>query len=78
MKTQETTNEQSQRIEEAEKNGMTPYKATGIAEGWIISRNEDTEVQAWQYLHDTGIAYKLQGTFGRIANSLKEAGYIKK
>jgi hypothetical protein len=33
-------------------------------------------VEAWQYLHDTGLAYRLQGWFGRTAQSLIDQGII--
>ena len=58
-------------------NEMTDYKATGLAEGWIDTSDEDEIIEAWQYLHDTGLAYKLQGWFGRTAQSLLEAGEIQ-
>jgi len=49
--------------------------AVGLAEGF----EEGTEkqiIEAWQHLHDTGLAYKLQGWFGRTAQSLIEQGVI--
>ena len=49
---------------------MNEYNAVGIAEGWIPCDNEETIIEAWQYLHDTGLAYKLQGWFGRTAQNL--------
>ena len=55
---------------------MNDYRATGLAEGWIHTSDEDEIIEAWQYLHDTGLAYKLQGWFGRTAQSLLEAGEI--
>ena len=33
--------------------------AVGIAEGWIEAENEQEIIDAWQQLHDTGLAYKL-------------------
>jgi len=56
-------------------NNITDYQAVGLAEGWIEG-TEDQILDAWQHLHDTGIAYKLQGWFGRTAQSLLEAGEI--
>lgn len=55
---------------------MDIYRATGLAEGWIEAANEDEVIDAWQYLHDTGAAYRLQGWFGRTAKSLLDAGLI--
>lgn len=57
-----------------EERTMTPYLATGIAEGFEEAENEDERTAAWQYLIDTGICWKLQGWFGRIASELIEEG----
>ena len=54
---------------------MTNYLATGLAEGFEEGTEKEI-IAAWQYLHDTGLAYKLQGWFGRTAQSLLEAGEI--
>jgi len=56
-------------------NNITDYQAVGLAEGWIEG-TEDQILDAWQHLHDTGLAYKLQGWFGRTAQDLLEAGEI--
>jgi hypothetical protein len=53
---------------------MTTYMATAIAEGWEPARDEKQVIEAWQYLIDTGIAWKLQGWFGRQATDLIERG----
>jgi hypothetical protein len=50
-------------------NNITDYQAVGLAEGWIEG-TEDQILDAWQHLHTTGLAYKLQGWFGRTAQSL--------
>ena len=50
--------------------------AVGIAEGWIEAENEQEIIDAWQYLHDTGMAYDLQGWFGRTARNLIDEGII--
>ena len=55
---------------------MDNYTATGIAEGCIPCNDEDRVIEAWQHLHDTGLAYTLQGWFGRTATSLLQAGII--
>ena len=50
--------------------------AVGIAEGWIEAENEQEIIDAWQQLHDTGLAYNLQGWFGRTARNLINKGII--
>ena len=55
---------------------MDSFTAVGLAEGFIEG-DETSVIQAWQYLHDTGRAYKLQGWFGRQAQRLIEQGIIK-
>ena len=41
---------------------MNSYLATGLAEGFEQGTKEEV-IAAWQYLHDTGLAYQLQGCF---------------
>ena len=53
---------------------MDNYTAIGIAEGFIESESEQQEIQAWQHLIDTGMAWSLQGWFGRTAMQLIEGG----
>jgi hypothetical protein len=53
---------------------MDSYTATGIAEGFIDCESEDQYIEAWQTLIDTGIAWKLQGFFGRTAKQLIDQG----
>lgn len=57
------------------KQPMDSYTATMIAEG-VEEADYDRTVEAWQYLHDTGLAYRLQGWFGRTARSLIDQGII--
>ena len=54
---------------------MKPVDAVMIAEGVIPSTQEEL-IQAWQMLVDTGMAWKLQGWFGRTAAQLIEEGLI--
>ena len=56
---------------------MTQYDAVGIAEGFIDPESEEQIIEAWQYLHDTRLAYQLQGWFGRTAQDLLEQGIIQ-
>lgn len=55
---------------------MNTFDAVGIAEGWIEAESEDQVIQAWQTLVDTGMAWKLQGFFGRTAQALIDQGVI--
>ena len=55
---------------------MDNFKATGLAEGFIEAESEEQIIEAWQHLHDTGLAYKLQGWFGRTAQQLITDGII--
>ena len=50
--------------------------APGIAEGWIEPTRDDDIRDAWQHLHDSGLAYQLQGWFGRTAQDLIAQGLI--
>lgn len=54
---------------------INSYNAVGIAEGFIEAESEEQVIEAWQYLIDSGLAWKLQGWFGRTANQLIEEGY---
>ena len=56
---------------------MNDYEATGLAEGFIEAESEEQVIDAWQHLHDTGLAYKLQGWFGRTAQELLKQGVIQ-
>lgn len=56
---------------------MDNFTAIGLAEGFVKAENKEQVIEAWQHLHDTGLAYQLQGWFGRTAESLLEQGIIK-
>lgn len=49
------------------------YTAVGMAEGFIEA-DEDQQLEAWQHLITTGLAFRLQGSFGRQAQALIDAG----
>jgi hypothetical protein len=59
---------------------MKTYDATMIVEGaWELTElpeepDEETYLEAAQLLIDTGLAWQLQGVFGRTCQRLIEAG----
>ena len=53
------------------------YNAVMIAEG-VIEADEDRQIEAWQHLVDTGLAWSLQGWFGRTAMDLIKQGVIER
>ena len=56
---------------------MDNYLAVGIAEGFEEADSEDQVIEAWQHLVDTGLAWTLQGSFGRTAQALIDQGVIE-
>ena len=54
---------------------MTNFEATMIVEG-VDEADEATQIEAWQHLVDTGLAWTLQGCFGRTARALIDQGII--
>jgi hypothetical protein len=53
---------------------MDSFTAVGIAEGFIEADSEEQVIEAWQLLIDTGMAWQLQGFFGRTAQHLIDNG----
>jgi len=55
---------------------MDIFTATMIAEGsdGFDDETEETVIEAWQTLIDTGVAWNLQGCFGRMAAALIDEG----
>ena len=62
---------------------MSDYDAVMIAEGAMEPPGDTDEERersyhaAWQQLIDTGLAWKLQGWFGRRAAAMIQSGYCK-
>jgi len=62
---------------------MNNYEATMIAEGVMEPPGDTPEkkkaayIAAWQKLIDTGLAWELQGWFGRRAKQMIEEGLCK-
>lgn len=53
---------------------MTNLEALGITEGFIDEDNVEKQIEAWQYLIDSGLASQLQGDFWKFAAALIEEG----
>ena len=53
---------------------MDVFTATMIAEGVDQADSHEQWLEAWQTLVDTGVAWQLQGWFGRTATDLINNG----
>ena len=53
---------------------MDNFTAVMIAEGVERADSEEQYIQAWQHLIDSGLAWTLQGWFGRTAMGMIRAG----
>ena len=64
------------------KNGtkITSYLATAYAEGFCEGEGatQEDQLRAWAYLIKTGMCWKLQGWFGRMAKNLLDSKVISK
>ncbi len=58
------------------KKRMDDFTAVSIAEGFCggESASREEQIEAWQHLINTGLAYTLQGWFGRTAETLIAEG----
>ena len=53
---------------------MENFEAVMLAEGVEEASSQEELINAWQHLIDTGLAWSLQGWFGRTATDLISEG----
>ena len=53
---------------------MDNYRAVSLTEGFEEAEDEIELIAAWQHLINTGLAWQLQGRFGRTAQALIDSG----
>ena len=53
---------------------MENFEAVMLAEGVEEASSTEELISAWQHLIDTGLAWSLQGWFGRTATNLITEG----
>ena len=56
---------------------MSNLKAIDIAEGYCDPKDDQEYIDAWQQLIDSGLAWSLQGWFGRTAKYMIEQGFCR-
>lgn len=56
---------------------MSNLEAIDIAEGYTDAETKEQYIAAWQQLIDSGLAWSLQGWFGRRAMQMIEEGHCK-
>lgn len=56
---------------------MDKYRAVAIVEGFEEPISQDEFLAAAQYLVDSGLAWSLQGYFGRVCKNLIDQGLIE-